>query len=479
MEAAFHALRRGENGSDMTSRQRAGWTRQKEYGLTPELLAVSHVWGRDGDGDQVVASKGAPEAIAALCGMDLAQRQAMDAAVTAMAERGLRVLAVAEARWHGRDLPASPHGFDLAYRGLVGLADPIREGVPEAVGELQRAGIRVVMITGDYPATARAIAGEAGIAAGEVLAGSDLRALDDSALAAKAGHASVFARVMPEDKLRIVSALRSAGETVAMIGDGVNDAPSLKAADIGVAMGKRGTDVAREAAAIVLLDDDFAAIPKAVSLGRRIYDNIRKATAFIVAVHIPIAGMALAPLVLGWPVLLGPVHIALLEMIIDPVCSLAFEAEPGEADVMIRPPRDPNAALFPRPMLMWAVFQGLAALGLLLLAVAWLVLHNHMPAADLRSAAFAALVASVVVLVEINRSLSPARLRSGRNIPLIVIIVLVGAILVALFEIEPLAQLLGLSVLRWPALGLAAVAPAVLAVGLRLLKPRFARSLTG
>ncbi len=475
METAFHDLGREQAGSGIRRRQRAGWTRRKEYGLTPDLLAVSHVWGRDGEGEHVVATKGAPEAIAELCGMDAARRRQMDAAVAAMAEHGLRVLGVAEARWTGSDLPDSPHAFDLTYRGLVGLADPIREDVPEAVAELQRAGIRVVMITGDYPATARAIAGQAGIAAGEVLAADDLAHLDDAALAAKGAHASVFARVMPEHKLRIVAALRSAGETVAMIGDGVNDAPSLKAADIGVAMGRRGTDVAREAAAIVLLDDDFGAIPKAVRLGRRIYDNIRKATAFIVAVHIPIAGVALAPLLLGWPVLLGPIHIALLEMIIDPVCSLAFEAEPGEADIMERPPRDPAAALFPRRMLAWSVLQGVTAAALLLLLVAWQVARG-VPAAELRSINFAALAAAVVVLVETNRSFAPSRFGAGRNTPLLAIIAAVAVILTALFEIHPLAQLLGLSVLGPGGIVSAAAAAMLLFASLRLLKPRFART---
>jgi Ca2+-transporting ATPase len=265
METAFHELGGKHQGQDLTWRQSQGWTLHRQYPLSPELLAVSHVWGGD-DEDHVIAAKGAPEAIADLCGMAGDDRARLQQAIDAMAQQGLRVLGVAEARWRGEAFPESQTHFDFAFRGLVGLSDPIREAVPSAVAELRSAGVRVVMITGDYPATARAIAAQAGIAdgdvmSGDVMTGAELDAFDDAALAARIREVSVFARVMPEQKLRIVQALKAAGEIVAMTGDGVNDAPSLKAAHIGVAMGKRGTDVAREASAIVLLDDDFSAIP--------------------------------------------------------------------------------------------------------------------------------------------------------------------------------------------------------------------------
>ena len=199
------------------------------------------------------------------------------------------------------------------------------------------------MITGDYPATARAIAGQAGLDATDVVTGGELEALSDAELAGRVQTATVFARIMPEQKLRIVNAFKTNGDIVAMTGDGVNDAPSLKAAHIGIAMGGRGTDVAREASSIVLLDDDFGSIVTAIRLGRRIYDNLRKAMGFIFAVHVPIAGLALLPLLVGLPILFGPMHIAFLEMVIDPVCSLVFEAETEEDDVMRRPSRAPNA----------------------------------------------------------------------------------------------------------------------------------------
>ncbi len=285
------------------------------------------------------------------------------------------------------------------------MADPIRASVPGAVAECRSAGIRVVMITGDYAATARSIATQAGIADGDVLTGADLASLDDTQLAERLKTVTVFARIMPEQKLRIVQAFKADGEIVAMTGDGVNDAPSLKAAHIGVAMGKRGTDVAREASAIVLLEDDFGSIVQSVRLGRRIYDNIRKAMAFIFAVHVPIAGLALLPLFFGLPILFGPIHIALLEMVIDPVCALVFEAEREEDDIMQRRPRDPAEALFSAPMIVWSVFQGGVAFAML--ATVFLVeTWSGMPEMELRALTFFALIAEIVALILVNRSFS-------------------------------------------------------------------------
>lgn len=373
------------------------------YALRPELLAMSNVWD---DGDAVrIAAKGAPEAIASLCALAPDQHAAMTAAVDAMAVRGIRVLAVASATPPDRDWAQTQHGYRYKLVGLVGLADPIRASVPGAVAECRRAGIRVVMITGDYAATARSIARQAGIAEGDILTGADLTTLDDVQLAAQLPSVTVFARIMPEQKLRIVDAFRTAGEIVAMTGDGVNDAPSLKAAHIGVAMGKRGTDVAREAAAIILIDDDFGAIVRSVRLGRRIYDNIRKAMAFIFAVHVPIAGLALLPLFFGMPILFGPIHIALLEMVIDPVCALVFEAERDEEDVMRRPPRAPSEALFSVPMIGWSVFQG--GLAFIMLAAVFLIEQGAgMPERELRALIFFALIAEILALILVNRSFS-------------------------------------------------------------------------
>src|SRR5882762_1785595 len=251
-----------------------------------------------------------------------------------MASTGLRVLGVARTRYAGKAWPASPREFAFEFLGLVGLADPLRSSVIEVVRECRSAGIRAVMITGDYPATAKAIAGQAGFEHGELVSGEELAKLDDAEMARRVKTTTVFARIMPEQKLRIVNAHKGNGEIVAMTGDGVNDAPSLKAAHIGIAMGGRGTDVAREASAIVLLDDDFGSIVKAVKLGRRIYDNLRKAMGYLLAVHVPIAGLSLLPIIVGWPLIFSPGHIAFLELIIDPVASIVFEAETEESDIM-------------------------------------------------------------------------------------------------------------------------------------------------
>jgi Ca2+-transporting ATPase len=235
-----------------------------------------------------------------------------------------------------------------------------------------------------------------------VLTGDEIAALDDAALRERIAGVSICARIAPDQKLRIVRALKARGEVVAMTGDGVNDAPALRAAHVGVAMGGRGTDVARESASLVLVDDDFASIVRAVRLGRRIFDNLRKAMSYVLAVHVPIAGMALLPLMLGWPPLLLPMHIALLELIIDPACSLAFENEPAERDLMQRPPRDATAPLFDRTTLGLALLQGLGVLAAVLLAYAWA--SPRIPEGEARAFAFATLVTGNLALILSNRS---------------------------------------------------------------------------
>jgi Ca2+-transporting ATPase len=323
-------------------------------------------------------------------------------------------LGVAKAAHEGECWPESQRDFQFKYLGLVGFADPLRASVPAAVRECRSAGIRVVMITGDYPATARIIGQQAGLDVSQVLTGEAIEHLDDVELARRTRTASVFARIMPEQKLRIVQALKADGEIVAMTGDGVNDAPSLKAAHIGVAMGGRGTDVAREASSIVLLDDDFGSIVTAIRLGRRIYDNVRKAMAFIFAVHVPIAGLALLPLVFGLPVIFGPIHIAFLEMVIDPACSLAFEAETDEEDVMRRKPRAPDEPLFSWPLIGWSVLQGGLAFGLVG-AIFIIGLYRGMPEDEVRALTFFSLVLSIISLILVNRTFSTSLIAAFRR----------------------------------------------------------------
>jgi Ca2+-transporting ATPase len=379
----------------------------REYPLTDRLLAVVHVWrDRDDEHGQVIAAKGAPEAIAELCGLDEAQRRRMLEQVERMAAQGLRMLGVARGTWGAEALPESPQAFALRYVGLTGLSDPVRPGVPDAIAECLSAHIRIVMITGDYPATAMNIARQIGLArTAQCLTGADIARLDYAELRRRVCDVDVFARIVPEQKLRLVNAFRAGGEVVAMTGDGVNDAPALKAADIGIAMGGRGTDVAREAASLVLLDDDFSSIVRAIRLGRRIYDNIEKATAYVLAIHVPIAGMALIPVLLGWPLVLMPVHVIFMELIIDPACSIAFEMEPEEGDIMHRPPRDPQQRLFTPRMMARSVLQGLGALAAALFVFV-ISVRLQLSESDVRTLTFSALIVTNLALILTNRSLT-------------------------------------------------------------------------
>ena len=381
------------------------WSLAREYPLTPAVLALSHAW-RTGSGEMVVASKGAPEAIAELCHLGPAERAAFVERAGELASQGLRMLAVARGSGRLEQLPEEQHDLTLELVGLLGFEDPLRPTAPAAVAECQAAGMRVVMITGDYPATAQSIARQAGLAHPEaMITGPELDRMSDGDLARRVGHVQVFARVVPEQKLRLVNALKANHEIVAMTGDGVNDAPALKAAHIGIAMGGRGTDVARESAALVLLDDDFSSIVAAVRLGRRIFDNIRKAVAFILAVHVPIAGLSMLPVFFAdWPLLLLPVHIAFLELIIDPACTLIFEAEDAESDLMRRPPRNPGERLFSLTTIGVSVLQGMSVL-VVCLTVFLLARRDH---ADdtVRALTFATLVIAFLVLITVNRSWS-------------------------------------------------------------------------
>ncbi|HET7362927.1 MAG TPA: cation-translocating P-type ATPase [Burkholderiales bacterium] len=380
---------------------RAKWRLELDYPLDPDFLAVCHAW-RAPDGALRVAVKGAPETVLGLCG-----RQDLLPEVARASSRGWRLLGVAQAEHHGAPL-ADPAGYAYRWVGFLALADPLRASVPAAVALCRRAGIRVVMITGDFPGTALEIARQAGIDAGEAISGAEIDAMDDAALARAVERASVFARVRPQQKLRLVAAYKAAGEVVAMTGDGVNDAPALKSAHIGIAMGRRGSDVAREAAALVLLEDDFGSLVETVQLGRRIYENIRAAMRYIVAVHVPTAGVAFAPLVFGWPLVLFPLHIVFLEFVIDPACSIAFEAEPSDARAMHKPPRAPGARLFDGRMLATSFVLGVAVLIAVLALYAW-ALHAGRAEAEARAIAFAGIVFGNVALIFASRPSLTAR----------------------------------------------------------------------
>ena len=321
-----------------------------------------------------------------------------------MAKEGLRIIGVAKADFRQTDLPGEQHDFKFEFLGLIGLADPVRPGVAEAIRDCYGAGIRVVMITGDYPVTAQNIAGQIGLKQSDgIITGSELDKMDDSGTSTANQKVTIFARVVPEQKLRIVDALKANGEIVAMTGDGVNDAAALKSAHIGIAMGRRGTDVAREASALVLLDDDFSSIVQAVRMGRRIFDNLKKAMAYIFAIHVPIAGMSLLPVLFNWPLVLLPVHIVFLELIIDPACSVVFEAEKEEANIMNRPPRNLDEPLFNKRTIIFSLLQGLSVL-LFVAAVFVIAMLRGQGEQDARALSFTTLIIANIGLILTNRS---------------------------------------------------------------------------
>ena len=382
------------------------WSLVREYPLSKELLALSRVWRSPEGDDYVIAAKGAPEAIADLCHFDEPTARQLAESIARMTDEGLRVLGVGRSRFRRADLPFQQHDFDFEFLGLVGLVDPVRPTAPDAVRECHAAGIRVVMITGDYPATAAHAARQVGLplrGPARIISGPELDRLDDAELGRRIESTDIFARVVPEQKLRLVNALKANRQIVAMTGDGVNDAPALKAAHIGLAMGQHGTDVAREAAALVLLDDDFSSLVHAIAQGRRIFDNLTKAMTYILAIHVPIAGLSLLPVLVKWPLILLPVHIAFLHVIIDPACSVVFEAEPADPDVMARAPRDPAQPLFGRRLLVASLVQGLLTLGVLALIYA-ISLHRGQGEIEARALTFTALIVANLGLILTNRS---------------------------------------------------------------------------
>ncbi|MEO8444098.1 MAG: cation-translocating P-type ATPase [Gammaproteobacteria bacterium] len=478
MDVAVHTLwkaQRGTGPSPFVDRRLL-----RAYGIRPDLLAVVNVYEASTGGQPMAFAKGAFEAIAELCRLPADRVTMLRAEVDALAAEGVRVLGVATATlpgaMQGDALSESPQGLPFEYAGLIGFADPLRASVPAAVAECRSAGIRVVMITGDYPATALAIARQAGIDAEAVLAGEEIDTLADERLAALVRTTSVFARIRPNQKLRIVESLKAGGEIVAMTGDGVNDAPAIKAAHIGIAMGGRGTDVAREASAIVLLDDDFSSIVATIRLGRRIYDNLRKAIEYIIAVHIPIAGLALLPLLLGLPLILTPILIAFLEMVIDPACSVVFEAEEAEADVMNRPPRDPTKSILDRRRVLWAMTQGgvvLAILAAVLIGAA----SQGMAEPDLRAVVFTSLVLTNMGLILVNRSFSSSLARAflRPNPSLWILLGGVGTLLAVSLYWPPARELFHFGRPHWDDLGVFTAAGAASLVVLELIKSRWFR----
>lgn len=420
------------------------WELIRDYALSDKLLAMSCVWKNPKSDSYVIASKGAPEAIVDLCHLDPTQSRKVLETTKEMAKSGLRVLGVAKASFSKNQLPAAQHEFEFQWMGLIGLEDPLRPEVPNAVQMCRKAGIRVIMMTGDYPETALKIAGQAGIdTLNSLITGSELKSLSDQELSERLKSAHVFARMVPDQKLRIVKLLKDLGHVVAMTGDGVNDAPSLKWADIGISMGARGTDVAREASDIVLLDDNFASIVSGIERGRLIFNNIRKAMSYIVSIHVPIAGLSILPVIFNWPLILLPVHIVFLELIIDPACSLMFESQTADDGAMEIPPRSLNTRLFSGKDLLRSFLQGVLILGVVT-AVLWYDTHINSDAPD-RARAFAFIVLAMSNIGLIFADMSGGSLRQlgmiFKKIPNILVIVGVASGLLLVTQLHTIRTL--------------------------------------
>jgi Ca2+-transporting ATPase len=470
MDRAFGALARATLDDTEHVHPQFKWIR--EYPLSPGLLAVTHVWRDEARQRTVIATKGAPEAILDLCHVDAAVAKRWRREVEAMAARGLRVLGVARADVGAGEMPSHPHAFEFELVGFVGLQDPLRPETADMISICRAAGVRVVMITGDHATTAAAIAREAGLRHDRVVTGSELEHLDDAALRSVLANIEVIARAAPAHKLRIIQALRASGAVVGMTGDGVNDAPALKAADVGIAMG-RGTDVAREAAGLVILDDALSGIVAAIRTGRMIYDNLRKVAAYLVSVHIPIVGLALVPPLVGWPLLLGPVHVVLLELLLDPICAVVFELEPAARDVMTRPPRRQSDHLFDRRRLSVAVILGLAAVAGPLALVAFTT-AGAATDATVRALAFVAVVAAQLALVWASRDRVRLHGRAPRNPATRYLVPIVTALTSIALLVPWLRGLLGFALLDARVLVVAAacgVVPVVLVGALATLRP--------
>lgn len=426
----------------------------KEYALTAEFAAITRVFREEISGVTMAYAKGAPERVLEMCQLTDAQRNAILHEVSALAASGYRLIALASGEVRVHPLPELQKDLPLEYRGLLVFEDPVRPEVPKAVEECRRAGIKIIMITGDYPETARSIARQIGMPDScRVVSGDELNRMSEDELRSSIGSIDVFARAVPEMKLRIVQALQFNGEIVAMTGDGVNDAPALKAADIGIAMGAKGTDVAREAASLVLLDDNFSSIVAAIRSGRRIFDNLQKAMTYIMAIHIPIIGLTLLPAFFSvLPLFLLPLHIVFMELIIDPVCSIAFESEGEEKGIMDRRPRDPKEKFFGGKRIVRSVLEGILLLALVLLVYFFASGEGHSEE-QLRTICFTSLITGnlALILTNLSKTRSFLYVLVEKNISVISILTGALVLLIAVISLPQLREIFSLELpeLRW------------------------------
>lgn len=397
MEKAF--ISAGSQYLNGTEHLHTDWSLKKEYPISPDLLTISYAWKPYGKDAFVIGGKGAPEAILNLCHLSPEVSRKLTLVSESMAQEGLRVLGVAKAFTIQTPLPEKQHDFNFEFVGFIGIVDPIRSEVPAAIRECQNAGIRIIMLTGDHPKTAQSIAKLTGISNPDfIITGSEIEEMPEDEFKIKLKTTNIFSRIMPEQKLKIVRALQESGEIVAMTGDGVNDAPALKSANIGIAMGERGTDVAREASHLVLLDDDFSSIVESIKMGRRIFTNLRGALFYLFAIHIPIAGVSILPVFLGYPLIFFPAHIAFIHLIIEPVSSIAFETEATSPKIMTQPPRKKGEKLINQKIFFSSLTTGMSILSALVI-IYFISLKQGQDDKDARALVFTTLIIANLALI--------------------------------------------------------------------------------
>ncbi|MDX1912950.1 MAG: cation-translocating P-type ATPase [Saprospiraceae bacterium] len=452
---------------------RKGFALYKEYPLGGKPPMMTHIW-ENKDRERMVACKGAVERILNATQLDDVERERVLAETEALADRGYRVLGVAGAVFSGENFPTEQDAFDWEFEGLVAFYDPPKENVGEVFQQFYKAGIRIMMITGDHVVTAKNIARNTGFSGAEIaLTGNEVMAMDDESLQAAVQKVNIFARMFPDAKLRVVNALKATGETVAMSGDGVNDGPALKAAQIGVAMGKKGTEIAKSAASLVLLEDNLHAMTTAIGMGRRLYDHLRKAIRYVISIHLPIILVVLLPLLLGWQYvhILLPLHVIFLELVMDPIAAIAFENEPAEPNLMRKRPRPGNSSLFSWKELGVSLLQGAAITASVLYMYHWAAGQGKMED-GVRSVVFATLVSANLFLTLSNRSFDFALHRTlfykNRMLPVILFISVV--MLLAILYLPFLAGLFKMTALTAVELGWCVLAGFVSIIWFELYK---------
>jgi Ca2+-transporting ATPase len=413
---------------------------------------MTHVF-ENNSGERIIAAKGAPEAIMAVSALNPGEVKKLTTALKAMTEKGFRVLGVATTIFKGDDYPAKQQEFSFQFRGLVAFYDPPKENFNRVLQDFYKAGIKVKIITGDNALTTATIAKQVGfIGTDKCIDGANLMKLQPAEIKAVIAETNIFTRMFPEAKLLIVNTLKAFGNIVAMTGDGVNDGPALKAAHIGIAMGNKGSEIAKRAASLILTDDDLSKMVDAIAMGRRIYTNLKKAIRYIISIHIPIILTVFIPLALGWiyPNIFTPVHIIFLELIMGPTCSIIYENDPMESNMMQQPPRPLSNTFFSWKELWISIIQGLAITATALLTYRYAVQAGKDENAT-RTMVFLVLIAANIFLTLVNRSFYYSIFTTSRYpnklIPLIIgiTILLVGAILF----IDPLTAFFKFTRLNW------------------------------